>query len=193
MLQELLAKSAKEKKVIGSKLIPQMMDELTALSYDDLVTQMPEIVAKLGSVLQNRLPEIEEIDTKKGTNFALKYLPHIVEKVVSSDEEVKNELAATEDMTFNVKLGNIAEMTVQIQDGRISFSPGLGKERDFFIDVSTEKLLQILSGKEDALSGFMGGSIEMWREGDEGDMEKAQNLLPFLTVFLEKLRLERMI
>lgn len=193
MLQELVAKSAREKKVIGSKLIPQMMDGLTALSYDDLVTQMPEFVAKLGSVLQNRLPEIEEIDTKKGTNFALKYLPLIVEKVVSSDEEVKNELAATEDMTFNVKLGNIAEMTVQIQDGRVSFSPGLAQERDFFIEMSAEKLLRILSGKEDALSGFMGGGIEMWREGDEGNMEKAQSLLPLLTVVLEKLKLERMV
>lgn len=193
MLQELLAKSAKEQKVIGSRLIPQMMDELTTLSYDDLVAQMSEFVAKMGSVLQNRLPEIEEIDTKKGTNFTLKYVPQIVEKVVSSDGEVKKELAATEDMTFNVKLGNIAEMAVQIKDGKIFFNPGLSQERDFFIEMSTEKLLRILSGKDDALSGFMGGGIEMWREGDEGNMEKAQDLLPLLTVVLEKLKLERML
>jgi len=191
MLQELLAKSAKEKKLIGSELLTQIMDELTALSYDDLVTEMPEFVAKLGSVLEKRVPELEEVDTGKGTDFVLKYLPKIAEKV-SSDGEVKNELAATEDMTFNVKLGNIAEMAVQIKDGTISFSPGLGPERDFFIDMSIEKLLTILSGKDDALSGFMGGSIEMWREGDEGDMEKAQSLLPLLTVVSEKLKLERM-
>ncbi len=193
MLQELLAKSATEKKLIGSKLMPQIMDELTALAYDDLVAQMPEFVAKLGSVLQNRLSEIAEIDVKKGTDFALKYLPQVVEKVVSSDGEVRSDLEATEDMTFNLKLGNMAAMTVQIKDGRLSFSPGLAQERDFFIEMSTEKLLRILSGKEDALSGFMGGSIAMWREGDEGNMEKAQSLLPFLAVFLEKLRLERMI
>lgn len=192
MLKELLARSAKEKKLIGSGLITQIMDELTALSYDDLVTEMPELVPKLGSVLENRIPEIEEVDTEKGTDFVLKYLPQIMEKVVSSDGEVKDELAATEDMTINVKLGNIAEMAAQIKDGTISFSPGLGQERDFFIDMSTEKLLRILSGKDDALSGFMGGGIEMWREGDEGDMEKAQSLLPLLTVVLEKLKLERM-
>jgi len=193
MLQELLAKSAKEKKLIGSKLMPQIMDELTALSYDDLVAQMPEFIAKLGGLLEKRIEEIDEVATEKGTDFVLKYLPRIVEKVVSSDGEVKNELAATEDMTFNLKLGNIAEMAVQIKDGKISFNPGLSKERDFFIEMSMEKLLRILSGKDDALSGFMGGSIEMWREGDEGDMEKAQNLLPLLTVVLEKLKLERMI
>jgi len=192
-LQELLAKSAKEEKLIGSKLMPQMLDELTALSYDDLIAQMPEFVAQLGNLLEKRLPEMEEVDTKKGTNFILKYLPQIVEKVVSSDGEVRTELVATEDMTFNLRLGNIAEMAVQIKDGRISFSPGLVQERDFFIHMSTEKLLRILSGKDDAISGFIGGGIEMWREGDEGNMEKAQNLLPLLTVFLEKLKLERMI
>jgi len=192
MLQELLTKADKEKKLIGSGLIPQMMDKLTALSYDDLVAEMPEFVSKLGTVLEKRLPEIEEVDTEKGTAFILKYLPQLMEKVLSSDAEVKNELAATEDMTFNLKLGNIAEMAVQIRDGTVSFSPGLAQERDFFIDISTEKLLQVLSGKDNVLSGFMGGSIEMWREGDEGDMEKAQSLLPLLAVVLEKLKLDRM-
>jgi len=192
MLQELLAKSAKEKKVIGSKLIPQIMDELTALSYDDLVNQMPQFVPKLGSLLEKRITEIEEVDIDKGTGFVLKYLPPIVQQVVSSDAEVKNELAATEDMTINLRLGNIAELAVQIKDGTISFRPGLGQERDFFVDMSTEKLFSILSGKDDVLSGFMGGSIQMWREGDEGDMGKAQDFLPLLTVILEKLGLERM-
>lgn len=193
MVQELLAKSATEKKLIGSGVMTQIMDELTSLSYDDLVTEMPQFVAKLGSLLEKRITEIEEVDTDKGTGFVLKYLPQIVQQVVSSDAEAKNELAATGDMTINVRLGNIAELAVQIKDGTISFSPGLGQERDFFVDMSTEKLLSILSGKDDVLSGFMGGGIQMWREGDEGDMQKAQDFLPLLTVILEKLRLERMI
>lgn len=191
-LEELLGKAAKEKKLVGSGLMTQIIEAVTALDYEDLVNAMPKFLPDLGRVLEARTPEIEEIDVKKATDFVLKYLPQIIDKMTSSDVEIKNELAATEDMTFNVKAGNIAEMCVEIKEGKISLSPGLASERDFFIDVPTGKLWRIMSGEEDAMSGFIGGGIAMWRDGDEGDMTKAISILPLITVVLEKLGLERL-
>ena len=191
-LEELLKKAAKGKGLVGSGLMSQMVRTVAALDYEDLVKAVPDFLPRLGEVLEARAPEMEEIDVEKATDFMLKYLPKIVKKVTSSDAEIKNELAATEDMTFNVKAGNILEMCVKIKKGKIALSPGLAEERDFFIDVPTGELLRLMTGEEDAISGFMGGGIAMWRDGDEGDMTKAMSILPLITVVLEKLGLERM-
>lgn len=191
-LEELLIKVAKGKRLIGSGQMTRIAEAVTALDYEDLVKAVPEFFPRIGEVLQTWAPEIEELDVKKATGFMLKYLPQIIEKMISSDAEIKNELAAVEDMTFNVKASNILEMCVKIEEGKISLVPGLAEERDFFIDVPTGELLRVMTGEEDAMSGFMGGAIRMWREDDEGDMTKAASILPLITVVLEKLGLERL-
>jgi len=191
-LEELLKKVAKGKRLVGSGQMTRIAEAVTALDYEDLVKAVPEFLPRLGEVLQARAPEIEEIDVKKATDSMLKYLPQIIERMISSDVEIRNELAAVEDMTFNLKAGNILEMCVKIKEGKISLSPGLAEERDFFIDVPTRELLRLMTGEEDAMSGFMGGGIAMWRDGDEGDMTKSIGILPLITVVLEKLGLERL-
>ena len=191
-LEELLKKVAKGKGLVGSGQMARIAEAVTALDYEDLVKAVPEFLPRLVEVLQARAREIEEIDVKKATGFMLKYLPQIIEKMISSDVEIKNELAATEDMTFNVKAGNILETCVRIKGGKISLSPGLAEERDFFIDVPTGELLRIMTAEENAMSGLMGGGIAMWREDDEGDMTKSISILPLITVVLEKLGLERL-
>ena len=196
-LGELLKKAAKQEKLIGSGVVTQIMDEVSTLDYDGLVKTIPDLLPKLGKVLEKRLPEMEEIDTGKVTAFVLKYLPKMAEKVISSDEEVKGELAMTEDMIFNLNVtgsdGNIAEMRVDIKDGNISFNPGQAEEKHFIMDISTEKLLRIMSGEDDAISGFMGGGIEMWREEtDESNAMKVLSLMPLITLVAQKLKLEKM-
>jgi putative sterol carrier protein len=196
-LGELLKKAAKQEKLIGSGVVTQIMDEVSALDYDGLVKTIPDLLPKLGKVLEKRLPEMEEIDTGKATAFVLKYLPKMAEKIISSDEEVKDELGMTEDMTFNLNVtgsdGNIAEMRVDIKDGNISFNPGQAEEKHFIMDISTEKLLRIMSGEDDAISGFMGGGIEMWREEtDESNAIKVLSLMPLITLVAQKLKLEKM-
>ena len=200
-LGELLKKAAKQEKLIGSGVVTQIMDEVSALDYYGLVKTIPDLLPKLGKVLEKRVPEMEEIDTGKATAFILKYLPKMAEKVISSDEEVKDELAMTEDMTFNLNVtgsdGNIAEMYVDIKDGNISFNPGQAEEKHFFMDISVDKLLRIMSGEDDAASGFMGGGIEMWRDGayfpaDESNAVKILSLMPFMVLVAQKLNLEKM-
>jgi len=191
-LEELLKKVAKGKRLVGSGQMTQFVEAIAALDYEDLVKAVPEFFPHLGQVLEARAPEIEEIDVKKSTRFMLKYLPKIIEKMISSDIEIKNELAAIEDMTFNVKASNILETCVKIKGGKISLSPGLAEERDFFIEVPTRELLRIMTGEEDMMSGFIGGGIAMWRDDDEGDMTKAMSILPLVTVVLEKAGLERL-
>jgi len=188
-LEELLKKAAKGKGLVGSGLMSQMVRTVAALDYEDLVKAAPDFLPRLGEVLEARAPEKEEIDVEKATDFMLKYLPKIIKKVTTADTEIKNELAATEDMTFNVKAGNILETCVKIKKGKISLSPGLSEERDFFIDIPTRELLRLMTGEEDPMAGFMGGSIAMWRDGDEGDMTKAMSVLPLISVVLEKLGL----
>ncbi|MDY6834511.1 MAG: hypothetical protein SVY53_06905 [Chloroflexota bacterium] len=188
-LTELLDKALKKDKLIGSGILTEVIDSVAALEYEGLIDTVPALLPKLGKVLEPRISEIDEVGIDKSTEFVLKYVPNITQKLISSDAEVRNELAQTEDMNFNLKAGNIVEAQVQIKGGQISFSPGLHDERDFFITMSTPKLLRIMQRQDDIESGLIGGGIEMWSEGDEGDMEKAQSFLPLLTVILQKLRL----
>jgi len=184
-----LEKAIKKDKLIGSGVLTEVMDGVAALEYEDLVETVPALLSKLGKALEPRVSEIDEVGIEKSTEFVLKYVPKMTQKLISSEAEVKNELALTEDMNFNLKAGIIAEAQVQIKGGQMSFNPGLTNERDFFIDISTPKLFRIMQGQDDIESGLIGGGIEMWREGDEGDMEKAQSFLPLLTVILQKLKL----
>jgi len=189
-LKELLKKAIKQDRLIGSGLLTQIMDEVSALDYQHLVDEAPGVISGLGNVLEGRVGEIEAVGNEKATAFVLNYLPQITDKLVSSDTEIKSELVATEDMNFNVKAGDIAEVHVEIKDGAISFSPGLIEDRDFYMDMTTTKVLRLMAGKDDALSGFMGGSIAMWRDDDVGDMSKAFSLLPLITVVAGGLQLD---
>lgn len=190
---ELLEGAQEQERLIGSERMKEVMESLASLEYEGLVEVMPGFLPSLGRVLEARTAEIDEWGIEKGTDFFLTYLPRITEKMVSSDGDIKNELAMTEEMSFNLKAGNMIGTQVRIRDGGVSYSPGLAGERDFFIDIPEPKLFRIMRGQEDVMSGLMGGGIEMWREGEEGDMEKAQDLLPLVTLVLAKLKLDGMV
>jgi hypothetical protein len=112
-----------------------------------------------------------------------------VERIVSEDEEIKKEISLTEEMIFNVKIGDTIEIGVKINGDELSVD-GVSDEPDFFIDISPKILSEIISGEKDVMSPFMGGEIVMWREGEAGDASKAMDILPLITIFTEKLGLK---
>ena len=112
-----------------------------------------------------------------------------VERIVSEDEEIKKEISLTEEMIFNVKIGDTIEIGVKINGNELSVD-GASDEPDFFIDISLKILSEIISGEKDVMSPFMGGEIVMWREGEAGDASKAMDILPLITIFTEKVGLK---
>jgi len=112
-----------------------------------------------------------------------------VERIVSENEEIKKEISLTEEMIFNVKIGDTIEIGVKINGDELSVD-GVSDEPDFFIDISLKILSEIISGEKDVMSPFMGGEIVMWREGEAGDASKAMDILPLITIFTEKLGLK---
>ncbi|RZN67302.1 MAG: hypothetical protein EF807_07695 [Candidatus Methanolliviera hydrocarbonicum] len=112
-----------------------------------------------------------------------------VERIVSEDEEIKKEISLTEEMIFNVKIGDTIEIGVKINGDELSVD-GASDEPDFFIDIPLKILSEIISGEKDVMSPFMGGEIVMWREGEAGDASKAMDILPLITIFTEKLGLK---
>jgi len=126
------------------------------------------------------------IEEKKGTTDDI---AKEIERIVKDDEEVKKEISLTEDMVFNVKIGDTIKMGMRIKNGELSVDD-VSDEPDFFIDIPKKTFSEIISGKKDVMSPFMGGEIVMWREGVTGDASKAMDILPLITTFAEKLELK---
>ena len=136
---------------------------------------------ELKELLKGAIEEKKEVSTDD--------IAQEVERIVSEDEEVKKEISLTENMVFNVKIGDTIEMGVKIKDDELSID-GVSDEPDFFIDIPKKTLSEIISGEKDVMSPFMSGEIVMWREGKAGDASKAMDILPLITTFTEKLGLK---
>ncbi|RZN66481.1 MAG: hypothetical protein EF807_08485 [Candidatus Methanolliviera hydrocarbonicum] len=109
-----------------------------------------------------------------------------VERIVSEDEEIKKEISLTEEMIFNVKIGDTIEIGVKINGDELSVD-GVSDEPDFFIDISPKILSEMLSGDRDVISSLMGGDIVTWREGEVYDASKLNLLVPLMMSFARKL------
>lgn len=110
-----------------------------------------------------------------------------VERIASEDEEIKKEISLTEEMIFNVKIGDTIEMGVKINGDGLSVD-GISDEPDFFIDISPKILSEILSGDRDVISSLMGGDIVTWREGEAYDASKLNLLVPLMMSFARELK-----
>ena len=110
-----------------------------------------------------------------------------VERIASEDEEIKKEISLTEEMIFNVKIGDTIEMGVKINGDDLSVD-GISDEPDFFIDISAKILSEMLSGDRDVISSLMGGDIVTWREGEVYDASKLNLLVPLMMSFARDLK-----
>ncbi|VUT26577.1 MAG: hypothetical protein MOIL_01618 [Candidatus Methanolliviera sp. GoM_oil] len=110
-----------------------------------------------------------------------------VERIASEDEEIKKEISLTEEMIFNVKIGDTIEIGVKINGDELSVD-GISDEPDFFIDISPKILSEMLSGERDVISSLMGGDIVTWREGEVYDASKLNLLVPLMMSFARALK-----
>jgi putative sterol carrier protein len=140
--------------------------------------------------MAEELKGVFEKAVREGKAIDLDQLEKVVEKMISEDEEVRNEFSMTRDTLFNVEVEDILSMSTKIEGGKPSFSPDLAEDRDFYIVVPKRTLSQILAGEKDVMTPFMGGEIRMWREGDVGNMANATDILPLITILAEKLELK---
>ena len=110
-----------------------------------------------------------------------------VERIVSEDEEIKKEISLTEEMIFNVKIGDTIEIGMRIKGDELSVD-GVSDEPDFFIDISPKILSEMLLGDRDVTSSLMGGDIVTWREGEVYDASKLNLLVPLMMSFARELK-----
>jgi len=135
------------------------------------------------------LKELLKEAIEEGKTLDVDKIAKEVKKMVSEDEEVKKEITLTEEMVFNVKIGDTIKMGMKIKGDELSVDD-VSDEPDFFIDIPKKTLSEIISGEKDVMSPFMGGEIVMWREGEAGDASKAMDILPLITIFTEKVGLK---
>jgi len=172
---------------------PQVMDkvlpELETVSVDDLVEFMPKLMG-MNEKMQDLDPsDLEEILPKMAENIP-KIMPTmmtLMDKIISSDEELAEELEGAEDMAINVKAGDVMTICMAIKDGKMSMGTELADDADMTMDIPMDIMLNLMTGTGDAMSAFMGGDVKM-----DGDMSKAMGLMPLMTVFSEKFGIEMM-
>jgi hypothetical protein len=133
-------------------------------------------------VLKDLIESIAEGETVKKEELA-----RAIGDAVSEDEEVRREISLTEDMIFNLKLGDV-EVGVQIEGKVLSIHEPF-KGPDLSIEFPQKILSEMVSGKRDLVSLLMGGDIITWREGEPYDASKLNLLVPLMTSFARKLDL----
>lgn len=109
---------------------------------------------------------------------------------MTGDDEIKIEMSLTPDMVFNLKSDPVLGFKVEIKDGKPSVSCDLSSEPDFSIDIPQGTLKDMISGNKDVMTPFMGGEVAMWQDGKLGNMSKAMDLMPLITVVADKMDLK---
>ena len=84
------------------------------------------------------------------------------QSLISENKEIQDELSLTGEIVFNVKSDPVLGLKVEIKDGKASFSSELAEQPDFFMEISSKTLKEIITGEKDAITPFMGGEIAMW-------------------------------
>lgn len=172
---------------------PQIMDkvlpEIESVAVDDLVDFMPRLMG-MNEKMQDMDPsDLEGVLPKMAENIP-KIMPtmmKLMDKIISSDEELAEELEGAEDMAINVKAGDVMTICMAIKDGKMSMGTELADDADMTMEIPMDIMLNLMTGTGDAMSAFMGGDVKM-----DGDMSKAMGLMPLMTVFSEKFGIEMM-
>ncbi|MFX0139726.1 MAG: hypothetical protein ACFFDN_39165 [Candidatus Hodarchaeota archaeon] len=185
---DMLNKYLKDKKAVNSEIIKNILEKITALNFNEMVENLSEMLHKLG-ILMEINGGIENLSDVLATNFTL-----FIQKLLQ-DEEIKYELNLTPNMTFNLSIGKRA-MGVEIKDGTINFRAEPFKwpdePLDFFVEIPLDIIPKIFTGKENLMVELMAGErIKLWREKLPYNAGKLFELMPLLSITLEKLNLDK--
>lgn len=137
---------------------------------------------KLKDILKTAVDEKKKVE--------LSQMTEAVEAMVSDDKEIGKEISLAGDVVFNMVSDPVMKFRVELKDGKTSLSCDLADDPDFFIEIPFNTLEGIISGKKDVVTPFMGGEISMWKDGMVGNMAKAMDIMPIITVVAEKMELK---
>jgi putative sterol carrier protein len=181
-------------------LVEKMVPMLEKIDLEALYKVLPDIISPITSGLMDRMQdmmggmEMETEDVEKMMAPMGEYMPRLItpmmgimDRIIEADEEIKNELAGAEDMVFNIKMGDVLQMSMGMKGGKLEIGTELAPEPDLSIEIPMSMITDMMSGAVDPMSAFMGGDVKM-----EGDMSKAMGLMPLMTVFTEKFGIEIM-
>lgn len=100
----------------------------------------------------------------------------IVEKAKST-EGVAKELSGF-NKKFQIKPSDASPFFVEIKDGGISLNPGETEGASATVMATDQMLVEIFTGKTDAVKAFMGGQLKV-----SGDIFSAQKLTSIMSKF----------
>ncbi|MFX1451152.1 MAG: hypothetical protein ACFFCM_09945 [Promethearchaeota archaeon] len=185
---EFLNKNITEKKAANSEIIKNIIEKIVELNLEDMAKNLPDILFKLGTLLEinNNIKDLSDIFTKNLSIFIQKLL---------TDKEIKYELSLTPDVRFNLSIGN-KTLGVEIKEGNLNFRSDAFKPPDESFDFSVEVPLNLIpklfTGEENLMVELMAGErIKLWREKQPYNAEKLFELMPLLSIALEKLNLDK--
>ncbi len=142
-------------------------------------------LTSIGVTMAEKLKDMLETAVDEGKAVESDQIRDALESLISANQEIKDELALTSDLVFNLKSDNILGLKVELKDGKAYFDSELSETPDFFIEIPSGTLKAILTGKKDAITPLMGGEIAMWKDGTIGDMSKAMDIIPLVTAVAE--------
>ncbi len=185
---DMLNKCIEDKKAFNSEIITNMIEKITALNFNEMVENLSEMLHKLG-ILMEINGDIENLSDVLANSFTI-FIQNLLQ-----DEEIRYELSLTPNMTFNLSIGESA-MGVEIKDGTINFRAEPFKwpdePLDFLVEIHLDIIPKIFTGKENLMVELMAGErIKLWREKQPYDAGKLFELMPLLSIALEKLNLDK--
>ena len=129
---------------------------------------------------------IEEVKKKVASKeFDAKDLPLFLaalQEISATNEDLKDELEDTEDVTIQFKVPGVVEAYIEIKGGKLTAKQGAKDDADVTLEMTEEVGKNLFTGETDAASAYMAGDLKII-----GEMAKAMKLRSLIEIAGESL------
>jgi len=129
---------------------------------------------------------IEEVKKKVAAKeFEAKDLPLFLaalQEISATNEDLKDELEDTEDVTIQFKVPGVVEAYIEIKGGKLTAKQGAKDDADVTLEMTEEVGKNLFTGETDAASAYMAGDLKII-----GEMAKAMKLRSLIEIAGESL------
>jgi putative sterol carrier protein len=129
---------------------------------------------------------VEEVKKKVASKeFDAKDLPLFLaalEEFSSTNEDLKDELEDTEDVTIQFNVPGVVQAYIEIKGGKLTAKTGTKADADVTLEMTEEVGKNLFTGETDAASAYMAGDLKII-----GEMAKAMKLRSLIEIAGEAL------
>jgi putative sterol carrier protein len=129
---------------------------------------------------------VEEVKKKVASkDFQAKDLPlflQALEEFSATNEDLKDELEDTEDVTIQFNVPGVVQAYIEIKGGKLTAKQGTKADADVTLEMTEEVGKNLFTGETDAASAYMAGDLKII-----GEMAKAMKLRSLIEIAGESL------